>query len=119
MAGASYTIYQPGDVIPVVNEGYQFDDVDGQEVPGLNESGDFPIETATANTVISGVYAGGQIAMKIVKQADFDYFADLTFPHPVTFTINVTYPITGGTKLKMSRFLANLSALRRRTTARL
>ncbi|WP_431650328.1 host specificity factor TipJ family phage tail protein [Enterobacter hormaechei] len=98
MAGASYTIYQPGDVIPVVNEGYQFDDVDGQEVPGLNESGDFPVETATANTVISGVYAGGQIAMKIVKQADFDYFADLTFPHPVTFTINVTYPITGGTR---------------------
>lgn len=64
----------------------------------LNESDDFPIETATANTVISGVYAGGQIAMKIVKQADFDYFADLTFPHPVTFTINVTYPITGGTR---------------------
>lgn len=98
MAGASYTIYQPGDSIPVVNEGYQFDDVDGQEVPGLNESGDFPVETATANTVISGVYAGGQIAMKIVKQASFDYFADLTFPHPVTFTINVTYPITGGTR---------------------
>ncbi|HGD3424621.1 TPA: host specificity factor TipJ family phage tail protein [Enterobacter hormaechei] len=98
MAGASYTIYQPGDVIPVVNEGYQFDDVDGQEVPGLNESGDFPIETATANTVISGVYAGGQIAMKIVKQPEFDYFADLAFPHPVTFTINVTYPTTGGTR---------------------
>ncbi|HHA2289549.1 TPA: hypothetical protein ACOEHE_001078 [Enterobacter ludwigii] len=94
MAGASYTIYQPGDVIPIVNEGYQFDDVDGQEEPGLNESG----ETAIANTVIRGVYAGGQIAMKIVKQADFYYFADLIFPHPVTFTINVTYPITGGTR---------------------
>jgi len=98
MAGASYTFFNPGEAIPVVNEGYQFDDVDGQEVPGLNESDDFPIETATANTIISGVYAGGQIAMKIVKQADFDYFADLTFPHPVTFTINVTYPITGGTR---------------------
>ncbi|MCS2172811.1 host specificity factor TipJ family phage tail protein [Scandinavium sp. TWS1a] len=97
MAGSSYTIYQPGQVIPLITEGYQFDDVDGQEVPGRNESDDFPIETATANTVISGQYAGGQIAMKIVKQDDFDYFMDLTLPHPVTFTINVTYPVPGGT----------------------
>lgn len=109
MAGATYSIYNPGAVIPQVFEGYQFDDVDGQEVPGLNESGDFPIETATANTVVSGVYAGGQIAMKIVKQASFDYFADLAFPHPVTFTINVSYPVAGGgTKTEDITLSANL-----------
>ncbi|MBR7398956.1 MoaD/ThiS family protein, partial [Klebsiella variicola] len=64
--------------------------------------------TATANTVISGTYAGGQIAMKIVKQASFDYFADLAFPHPVTFTINVSYPVTGGTKTEDITISANL-----------
>lgn len=41
--------------------------------PGRQAS-DAPIETATANTVVSGTYSGGQIAMKIVKQAEFDYF---------------------------------------------
>jgi hypothetical protein len=78
-----------------VKDGYQFDDVDGQEVPGLNESSDFPIEMATASTVISGAYTGGQIGIKIFKQAGFDFFTELTFPHPVTFTINVTYPNVG------------------------
>lgn len=96
MAGASYTIYQPGEVIPQVIEGYQFDDVDGQELLGPNEKEGTPIESATATTVISGVYAGGEIAMKIVKQADFDYFLGLILPHPVTFTINVTRPVPGG-----------------------
>lgn len=108
MAGASYTIYQPGEVIPTVNEGYEFDDVDGQEVPGANESGDFPIETATATSVINGMYSGGQIAMQILKQSDFDYFIDLTLPHAVTFTINVTYPTASGSKTEDITLSANL-----------
>lgn len=96
MAGAEYQFYQPGEIIPIINEGYSFDDVDGQEIPGPNESDNFPIESASANTVISGMYAGGQIAMKIVKQADFDYFMGLVLPHAVTFTINVTYNTASG-----------------------
>ena len=111
MAGASYTIYQPGEVIPTVNEGYEFDDVDGQEVPGANESSDFPSETATATTVVSGTYSGGQIAMKIVKQADFDYFMGLTLPHAVTFTINITYPTASGNKTEDITLSANLIAV--------
>jgi len=96
MAGAEFQFYQPGEVIPTINEGYGFDDVDGQEVPGQNESDNFPIETATATTVVSGTYSGGQIAVKIIKQADFDYFMGLVLPHAVTFTINVTYSTPTG-----------------------
>ncbi|HCJ9609229.1 MoaD/ThiS family protein [Escherichia coli] len=96
MAGAEFQFYQPGEVIPTINEGYGFDDVDGQEVPGQNESDNFPIETATATTVVSGTYSGGQIAVKIIKQAEFDYFMGLVLPHAVTFTINVTYSTPAG-----------------------
>jgi hypothetical protein len=46
--------------------------------------------------VVSGNYSGGQIAMKIVKQAEFDYFMGLVLPHAVTFTINVTYSTASG-----------------------
>ncbi|MFZ4831548.1 host specificity factor TipJ family phage tail protein [Rouxiella sp. Mn2063] len=96
LAGASYEIFQPGQNIPIIYEGFSFDDVDGQELPGPNESDDLPIETATANTVAAGEYAGGQISVKIVKQAEFDYFYGLTRPHPVSFIINVTYDTASG-----------------------
>ncbi|HCB1484288.1 TPA: MoaD/ThiS family protein, partial [Serratia marcescens] len=77
LAGASYEIFQPGQNIPVIYEGFSFDDVDGQELPGPNESEEIPVETATATTVISGEYSGGQISVKINKQAEFDYFYGL------------------------------------------
>ncbi|WP_236483819.1 hypothetical protein, partial [Escherichia coli] len=63
---------------------YQFDGLDGQEVPGLNESEDTPIETATTTTVTSGDYAGGQLLMVIPKNTDFDYFMGLSLPHSVS-----------------------------------
>ncbi|HDR2162345.1 TPA: MoaD/ThiS family protein [Enterobacter cancerogenus] len=108
MAGAEYEFIQPGEVIPSINEGYSFDDVDGQEVPGANQGESFPVETATANTVVSGTYAGGQIAMKIVKQAEFDYFMGLVLPHAVTFTINVTYATASGSVTTDATFSGTL-----------
>ncbi|NCH45425.1 host specificity factor TipJ family phage tail protein [Cronobacter malonaticus] len=104
MAGAEYQFYQPGETIPAINEGYSFDDVDGQEIPGPNESDNFPVETASANTVVSGNYAGGQISMKIVKQTEFDYFMGLVLPHAVTFTINITYNTSTGSVTKDALF---------------
>ena len=104
MAGAEYQFYQPGETIPTINEGYSFDDVDGQEIPGPNESDNFPVETASANTVVSGNYAGGQISIKIVKQTEFDYFMGLVLPHAVTFTINVTYNTSTGSVTKDALF---------------
>lgn len=96
LAGASYQIFPPGTVIPVINEGFEFDDVDGQEIPGPNESDSFPAYTATSTNVVDGVYAGGQISVRIKKQSEFDYFYDITKPRAVTFVINVTYATASG-----------------------
>lgn len=108
LAGAEFQFFQPGEVIPQIIEGYGFDDVDGQEVPGQNEESSFPVQTATANTVVSGSYSGGQIAIKIVKQSDFDYFMGLILPHAVTFTINVTYSTPTGSITKDATFSGTL-----------
>lgn len=97
LAGASYVIYQPGQVIPEIIEPYQFDGLDGQEVPGLNESTDIPAEQATTGTVISGQYSGGVLRMVVPETTDFEYFNGLSFPHSVTFTVNVTYSTPSGT----------------------
>ncbi|HEJ7888743.1 TPA: MoaD/ThiS family protein [Serratia liquefaciens] len=97
LAGASYQVFQPGQNIPVINEGFAFDDIDGQELPGPNESEDFPAETATTTTdMVSGEFVAGQAQVKIKQNSDFDYFYDLPKPHSVSFVVNVTYNTVSG-----------------------
>ena len=100
MAGASYQIYQPGQVIGTINEGYAFDDVDGQELAGLNEDNGVIKQQATVSSIVQGTYAGGQISVKIIKNANFDYFFSAVKPLYVTFVINVTYNTASGSVTK-------------------
>lgn len=100
MAGASYQIYQPGEVIGEIAQGYAFDDVDGQEIPGLNENTDEVKQSATTSTLLEGVFSGGQFYAQIGKVNDFDYFYDSPKPLSVTVTVNVTYNTASGSVTK-------------------
>ncbi|MDF7347071.1 host specificity factor TipJ family phage tail protein [Proteus mirabilis] len=107
--GASYQIFQPGEVIPQIFEGFEFPDVDGQEIPGPNESDEIPQYQATANNVISGEIKGGEVAIKIEKQDDFRYFMDIVKPRSVSLVVNVTYDTPQGSVTKDIKVDAYLS----------
>ncbi len=108
MAGASYKIYKPKEIIPLINEGFEFPDIDGQELPGPNESKDIPQQTATANEVVSGEIKGGEAAIKIVKQDEFEYFFELTKPRSISMTVNVSYDTPQGSVTKDVKIDAQL-----------
>ncbi|MEQ4652360.1 host specificity factor TipJ family phage tail protein [Providencia rettgeri] len=108
MAGASYKIYRPSEVIPLINEGFEFPDIDGQELPGPNESKDIPQQTATANEVVSGEIKGGEAAIRIVKQDEFEYFYELTKPRSISMTVNVSYDTPQGSVTKDVKIDAQL-----------
>lgn len=108
MAGASHKIYKPKEVIPLINEGFEFPDIDGQELPGPNESKDIPQQTATASEVVSGEIKGGEAAIKIVKQDEFEYFYELTKPRSISMTVNVSYDTPQGSVTKDVKIDAQL-----------
>lgn len=97
LAGASYQIFDPGATIGTIDVGYQFDDVDNEEVPGLNESEDFPAQTATTTAPTAMLIESNQLKATVLSNDDnFSYFAALAVPHPVTFVINATWNAGGG-----------------------
>ncbi|HEY4467327.1 MAG TPA: host specificity factor TipJ family phage tail protein [Klebsiella sp.] len=108
MAGASYQIYQPGTVIPEIIQGYAFDDVDGQELPGTNEQTSDIVNQATTDNLISSTLAGNQFYAKIEKLNDFDVFSDTPKPFAVTVTVNVTYNTASGSVTRDVNVSANL-----------
>lgn len=97
LAGASYQIFDPGATIGTIDVGYQFDDVDNEEVPGLNESEDFPAQTATTTAPTAMLIESNQLKATVLSNDDnFSYFAALAVPQPVTFVINATWNAGGG-----------------------
>lgn len=108
LAGATYQIFQPGEVIGEIIQGYAFDDVDGQELPGTNEQTTDITNQATTNSLLTGAFAGGQFYAKIEKQNGFDVFYDTPKPFAVTVTVNVTYNTASGSVTKDINVTANL-----------
>lgn len=108
MAGSSYTVYQPGQNMGQVIQPYNFDDVDGQEVPGKNETDGIIIETATTTTVTSAQYSGGQLVVRIPENTAFDYFMALPLPHSISFVLNITYNTPSGTVTEDVSLYGNL-----------
>lgn len=108
LAGSSYAYYSPGEIIGQIVEPYLFDGVDGQEVPGKNESDDNPAEQSSTASVTSGTYSGGELLVVIPKNSDFDYFMGLSFPHAVTLTMNITYNKPSGSVTEDVTVSANL-----------
>ena len=94
--GASYEIYNPGDTIGTITEGYSFDDVDGQELYGPNSATGDIQEQATSSDIVDAYFSGGQIYLRIIKNNAFDYFNDQAKPIPVTVLANVTYNTASG-----------------------
>lgn len=110
IAGASYQFYPPDTVIPEIIQGFEFDDVDGQEVLGPNEDNSEQVATATTNDVVSGTITGTSAAVKIVQSSDFDYFYDIPKPLPVQVTVNVTRHLASGDVTENVTFSASLDA---------
>lgn len=108
MAGASSRVYQPGEVISEIVQGYAFDDVDGQELPGTNEQTTDIVNQATTNNLLAGAFSGGQFYAKIEKVNDFDVFFDSPKPLSVTVTVNVTYNTASGPVTKDINVAASL-----------
>lgn len=108
LAGASYSVYQPGATIGTVNVGFAFDDVDGQEILGANENDGVVIETATSTNLIQASFINNQARIQIVRQDSFGYFFSLPKPHAVTFTVNVTYATGSGSVTRDATFGGSL-----------
>lgn len=108
LAGASYKIYQPGDVIPLIEQGYAFDDVSDQELEGPDEATSEIIQQATSNEIQSASFGGGEVLFVITENNDFDYFNDSAKPLGVTVKANVTYSSASGSVTKDITFSANI-----------
>lgn len=88
LSGSAYTIYNPGDVIPIINDGFEFADVDGQVLPGLNENQDNAVYSASTFPIVDAVGNFTSVSVTISRNPlgdPFDYFYTLDKPHPVSF----------------------------------
>lgn len=92
ITGASYEVFNPGDVIPVIYDAAESPDVDGQEITPPN-LGNQVLYTADTTDIISLSMSGNVATIKIEKDDTFDYFYDKSKPINVTFEVDITYTV--------------------------
>lgn len=88
--GASYEVFNPGDVIPVIYDAAESPDVDGQEIKPPNH-GDQILYSAETTDIISISRSGNVASIRILKEDTFDYFYDKSKPINITFEVDVSY----------------------------
>ncbi|HAY4545207.1 TPA: hypothetical protein JZ953_002348 [Escherichia coli] len=88
--GASYEVFNPGDVIPVIYDAAESPDVDGQEITPPN-LGDSVLYTAETTDIISLSRSGNVASIRILKDDTFDYFYDKSKPINITFEVDASY----------------------------
>lgn len=95
IAGASYQIYQPGDVIPLVYSATESPDVDGQEItpPNLGDSVLYVAETYTPYTHTA---QSKTMTFSLTREEQFLHFLDKTKPITVGFTLPLIYQTKDG-----------------------
>lgn len=92
--GASYQIFQPGDVIPLIYSAMESADVDGQEItpPNLADSVLYSAETYTPYTHSA---QGKTMTFNLAREEQFAHFLDKSKPITVGFTLPMTYQRPG------------------------
>ncbi len=108
MDGAKYTIYQPGENIPVMEQGYSFDDVSDQEVQGTDKASTDIVQKSISNDMQEATISGGEMKIVITEDNDFDYFNDSAKPLGITAIVNVTYNTASGSVTKDVTMSANI-----------
>lgn len=90
ITGSTYKIYSPGDIIPLVTEGFESPDVNGQNIVGPNEidTVDMDINTRTINSV--GWISGTRVRLIVPMETnpDFNGLINETPGERVTVTFN-------------------------------
>lgn len=90
--GASYEIYNPGDVIPIIYDAAESPDVNGQEITPPN-LGNRVLYSAETTDVISFQLYSASAEIRILKKDSFDYFYDKSKPINITFSFDVSRKI--------------------------
>lgn len=89
IAGTTYTVYHPGDIIPIVRYQFPSAEVDGQELVPPNLSNEILFETEYKN-LVSLTLKNDTVTIKLNSDDDVDYLFNLPKPAEIHFSVRAT-----------------------------